>query len=101
VATIKLKFRWMPKNRKHPNPRWAIDFEDNNQETSHTPVSIRSGGRVSITRSGSSRVVLSGDIINIEMPFEKALKVKRMMDLLWALISVLALSGTAGSPNSR
>jgi hypothetical protein len=49
-------------------------------------------------RSGSSRAILSGDILNIEMPFEKALKMKRMMDLQWALISILALSGATGAP---
>jgi hypothetical protein len=107
-ATIKLQFRWMPESKKHLNPRRAVEIEDNRQglmqeiesysRPADTPVSIRSGGRISIARSGSSRAVLSGDILNIEMPFEKALKMKKMMDLQWALISILALSGAAGAP---
>lgn len=84
---IKLQFRWMPESKKPLNPRRAVEIEDNSQgliqeiesysRPADTPVSIRSGGGISIARSGSSRAVLSGDILNIEMPFEKGLKMKK------------------------
>lgn len=32
------------------------------------------------------------------MPYDKALKMKRMVDLQWTMISILALSGVTGAP---
>lgn len=57
--------------------------------------STGNGGRVSLTKAGSSRAVLSGEIIEIEMPHEKAQKMERMINLQWTIISILALSGAA------
>lgn len=41
---------------------------------------------------------MSGDILKIKMPHDKAVKMNAMVDLQWAMVSLLTLSGAAGSP---
>ena len=49
-------------------------------------------------RVPSSRHVLSGDIIEINLKAEDAEKMKLMLDLQWALTCLMAIAGAAGTP---
>lgn len=53
---------------------------------------------IAAARAVSSRKFLSGDIIKINMSYGKAPKMKTTLDLQWASIWILALSGAAGAP---
>lgn len=110
LATIKLQVCWMSGRTSEYNkrdPHREINF-DNRKKTlqdiswhsrlTDTPGSI-DGARICLTKVRSSRPVLSGEIIEIKMPYDKALKMKRMIDLQWTMISILALSGTTGAPD--
>jgi hypothetical protein len=99
----------MQSSLKAPNLRREIDLDIDRQQVLEditcysrpvsTPISTNTSGKVSLAKSRSSRLVLSGDIIDIEMSYDnKPLKMNQMVDLQWALISILALSGAAGSP---
>lgn len=71
------------------------DLEEQPGNTRYLP---EEGGCVSILRGQSSRKLFSGQTVEMEMESGKAEKMKRMIDLQWALIALNALSGAAGSP---
>lgn len=106
LATIQLQFHWMARPSNNPNPHREVDLEDREavyQDIARLskPPSIPSDeGRrsIGIPRAESVRPVRSGDLLEIRMPFNEALKMKSMIDLQWTMISCMALSGAAGSP---
>lgn len=104
IATIQLQFCWMPQPT-NPDPYRKIDFESSEElaqditryaETSSTPQETR--GAVSLANNNTSRAILSRDILKIRMPYDEAVKMKTMLHLQWAMISLLTLSGAAGFP---
>lgn len=105
LATIQLQFRWMAHQSKSPNPYREINLEDSEAvaqdiaryaEITSKPSSKE--GVVGLTNINTSRGVFSGEVFEIKMPYEEALKMNEMLGLQWAMISLLALSGAAGSP---
>ncbi|OJJ89060.1 uncharacterized protein ASPGLDRAFT_78314 [Aspergillus glaucus CBS 516.65] len=93
LATIKPQVCWMSGRTSEYNkrdPHREINF-DNRKKTlqdiswhsrlTDTPGSTKDGARICLTKVRSSRPVLSGEIIEIKMPYDKALKMKRMIDL--------------------
>lgn len=105
IATIQLQVRWMSQQPTYPDPYRKIDFENSEAvahdiaryaETRSTPQNTR--GAVGLANIHTSRTILSGDTLEIRMPYHEAVKMKTMLDLQWVMISLLALSGAAGSP---
>ena len=105
IATIQLQVRWMSQQPTYPDPYRKIDFE-NSEAVAHdiaryaeiTSKPSSKEGVVGLTNINTSRGVFSGEVFEIKMPYEEALKMNEMLGLQWAMISLLALSGAAGSP---
>ncbi|EPE07861.1 hypothetical protein F503_00583 [Ophiostoma piceae UAMH 11346] len=47
----------------------------------------------------SSRALLTGATATIRMPLQDAIKMKAMIDLQWACLSIASMSGAAGAPD--
>ena len=107
--TLMLQIRWMPfREVKELSSRRLVDLDNECDDVlrdlkslsmpPEEPVSVPNGGRIAVSRSTSSLKIISGDIFKIQLDNEEAMKMKHMIDVQWLMISILALSGAAGSP---
>lgn len=98
LSRTQLQFCWMVS--KGSDPQREVDVEDE-EEVSRAIACCsprRKEGKVGIRNIHTSTGVMSGDILKIKMPHDKAVKMNAMVDLQWAMVSLLTLSGAAGSP---
>lgn len=106
LSTVHLRFRWMlrqpSKGPSAPNPQRLLELDDGKGIKSfikrHATLSEAYNETIAASKVEPARRVLSGDHIKITMGHEEAKKMKKMIDLQWAIISILALSGAAGAP---
>lgn len=109
LATIQLQLHWMAHPSNHPNTHCEVDLEDREalyQDIAHltkTPIALhklpnKGDGIFKLRRVETGTAVISGDLFEIRMPHDDALKMKSMIDFQWTMISCLALSGAAGWP---
>jgi hypothetical protein len=79
-SIIRIQFRWMQRNVQK-----GLDEDISEQLLSGVRESLTGCGIISMAKAESSRKVLSGDVFEIRMEAEDALKMKIMLDLQWAL----------------
>ncbi|KAL7622009.1 hypothetical protein AAE478_007510 [Parahypoxylon ruwenzoriense] len=123
-STIRLQFCWMQQTGgfiaggkgngkgKQENNHWSRKIDLNKDEGKELVENWKTkvcnnipdasqgrGGIVSVNNAASSRLVLSGRTLDIQMATEDIKKMKTMVDLQWACIQIATMSGAAGCPD--
>ena len=95
IATLKLKFHWMPRRAKPLDPlgRTKQEFLGMFRETYGNP---SSGNPVfAAARPVSGRHIRTGDIFYVDIQTRHVHKMKLAFDIQWALIKIAAMAGGA------
>ncbi|RSM20087.1 hypothetical protein CDV31_001166 [Fusarium ambrosium] len=104
-SIITLQFNWMPRSAMKPTDEMTLQGKDsdfdrmvNSVESFWQGGSIPTSAELGQIKSGVP--LISGHLIEIEMPSSDSPLFKAMIDFQWAMIVVAALSGAAADDNS-
>ncbi|KAH8648999.1 hypothetical protein BGZ61DRAFT_376214 [Ilyonectria robusta] len=104
-STVNLQFYWMPRQDLKPTAKMTLEGDHNNFDAmADSATMFPQGGMPPVSgKLGASHIdahipILSGHLIDIQMPTADAALFKAMIDYQWALICVAALSGAAEAP---
>ncbi|RSL64831.1 hypothetical protein CEP53_003923 [Fusarium sp. AF-6] len=99
-SVVTLQFNWMPRSAMKPTDEMTLQGKDSGFDRMVNSVeSFWQGGSIPISAEfgqiKSGVPLISGHLIEIEMPSSDAPLFKAMIDFQWAMIVVAALSGAA------
>jgi hypothetical protein len=102
-SIVTIQFHWLAKRPckstdnvdVNDEEEWKAFLDDKRYMSGDPGQEVGQGGRVSIGRASSGRLVCTGDTFEILMSNEEAPKFKRAIDIQWALTQIAAMSGAA------
>ncbi|KAM0264450.1 hypothetical protein ACHAQJ_000641 [Trichoderma viride] len=96
-SIIQLQFHWMPRNNRLPGDLVKPPYKDAIQGMlQNLAIEQEDGPGFSIFKDYSGRELETGQIFEILLEKEDAEKMKIVLDVQWAAVRILAISGAAG-----
>ena len=92
---VRIQFHWMktPINISKSKPQEAVDWGDGAKLWKKLQVT-----NLAAHNMNTHRPVQTGDLFDISMPRDEAVRFIRMIELQWAAINILSMAGGAGCP---